>query len=106
MLAWLRSVVERLDGGRQLKILALLAARPMSESELAHHFRLTLTLGWHLRELHAMGLIAYSRRARRYHLVWPRVDALADFCAALDDEAQPAVPAADLTTPRPGYALS
>ena len=58
------------------------------------------------RELHVMGLIAYNRRAHRYHLVWPTVDALAAFCTALDAETQLAVPTTDLATPRPGYALS
>ena len=84
MLGRLGGLVEQLESGRRWQILALLATGPLSEAELGRHFRFRLTLGWHLRELHALGLVAYNRRARRYHLVRPAVEALADFCARLD----------------------
>jgi hypothetical protein len=91
---WLSDLVERFDGARRRRILLLLAQRPMSEAELGRHFRLTVTLGWHLRELHALGLVAYNRRASRYHLIWSTLDELAAFCAELDDQPAPVAPVA------------
>ena len=85
MLRRLAEQIERVEGDRRWQILALLAAGPLSEAELGRRFRLRLTVGWHLRELHRLGLVAFNRRAGRYHLVRPAVEALADFCAQLDE---------------------
>ena len=87
MLRLLGELVEHLESDRRWQVLALIAERPMSEGELRRHFRFCLTLGWHLRELHALGLVAYNRRADRYHLVRPAVEALADFCTQLEEVA-------------------
>jgi hypothetical protein len=85
VLGRLGELVEQLENGRRWQILGLLATGPLSEAELGRHFRFRLTLGWHLRELHALGLVAYNRRAGRYHLIRPAVEVLADFCAQLDE---------------------
>ncbi len=85
MLGWVVDLVERLESGRRWQILELLAAGPLSETELGRHFRFSPTLHWHLRVLHALGQVAYSRRGARYHLVRPAVEALADFCTQLDE---------------------
>ena len=93
MFGRLADLVERFEGGRRWQILGLLAAGPLSEAGLGRHFRFAPTLRWHLRELHALGLVAYSRRGARYHLVRPAVEALADFCTQLDEaivEVEPA----------------
>jgi DNA-binding transcriptional ArsR family regulator len=92
----LGALVERIESGRRWQILALLADGPRSGRELARHFRFPLTLGWHLRELRALGLVAHNRRAGRYHLVRPAVEALAEFCNQLDQEPEGPV------TPFPG----
>ena len=97
MLGWFGDLVARLEHGRRCRVLELLANRPMSEVELGSHFFLPLTLGWHLRELNHLGLVAYNRRAARHHLVWPALEALASFCSKLDS----AIPTAALT-PRGG----
>ena len=84
MLGRFGDLLERIESGRRRKLLLLLARRPMTEAELSRHFLFPLTLRWHLRELHELGLIAYNRRADRYHLVWPALEELAAFCAELD----------------------
>jgi hypothetical protein len=84
MLGRLEDLFERLASARRRKLLALLADGPLSEAELGRHFLFRPTVHWHLRELHGLGLIAYSRRADRYHLVWPALEELAAFCAELD----------------------
>ena len=94
MLGSLRGLVERLEGDRRWRVLELLARGPMSEAELGRHFRLPLTLGWHLRELHSQGLVAYSRRGNRYHLVWPALEALVGSTSELADQAALTAPAA------------
>ena len=99
MLRWLGELLERVESGRRRRVLLLLAARPLSEAELGRHFFLTVTLGWHLRELHALGLLAYNRRADRYHLVWPALEELVALCNALDAESE-AAPAVAARAPR------
>jgi hypothetical protein len=74
----LNRLVERFEPDQRRQVLGLLAERPMRSAELASHFRLPLLLGWHLRELDALGLVAYNRRAGRYHLVGPAVERLAN----------------------------
>jgi hypothetical protein len=85
VVGFLGEALERLEGGRRQEILRLLAAGSMTQPELRRHFRFPLTVGWHLRELHALGLIAYNRRAGRYHLVRPALEELAAFCAEVAD---------------------
>lgn len=87
MVARLADLIEHVERDRRWRILTLLAERPRTEAELRRHVRFGLTLSWHLRALHALGLVAYNRRADRYHLVRPAVEALASFCAQLDEEA-------------------
>ena len=89
MLGRLGDLFERMESARRRKLLVLLARGPLSEAELRGHFLFPLTVHWHLRELHSLGLIAYSRRADRYHLVWPALEELAAFCAELDADPEP-----------------
>jgi hypothetical protein len=99
MLGRLGELFERLESARRRKLLALLARGPLSEAELSRHFLLPLTVHWHLRELHSLGLIAYSRRADRYHLVWPALEELAAFCAELEADPEPLRPTASSASP-------
>jgi DNA-binding transcriptional ArsR family regulator len=102
---WLSERLGRAADNRRQRILFLLAERPMSQSELGQHFLLPLDLGWHLRELRELGLIALNHRAGRYHLVWPAVEELAIFFAELTPDADlapaPAAASAPAASPAP-----